>query len=107
MEGRGPAPGEASGDGRHPPRLEVVRVEHREGRLVSVVARGWQPVGREHPRERVLRMWRLMVEDGLAVVWVLDGSRSVPLAEVPGLVLDLALTLAQDALGHLEPRWEV
>jgi hypothetical protein len=107
MKGRGPAPGEASGDGRHPPRLEVVRVEQHWGRRVVVAARGWQPVGRVHPRQRVLRMWRLSVDDGQVVVRASEGTRVMPLEEVPGLVVDLALTLAQDALGQLEPRWEV
>lgn len=102
--GRGPEPGEARGDSRRPPRLQVVRLEHREGNVVSVVLRGWQ---RSQERGDFLRMWRLVVQDGLVVLQQWEGTRPVPLGEIPGLAIDLARTVALDALGHLDPRWEV
>lgn len=91
----------AAGSDR-PPRLEVVEVASAEGGLVTVVLRGWRTWG----RGPLILLHRLRVDgrSGAVRAALLNGE-AVPEEAVPGLVLDLARTLALDATGTRASGW--
>jgi hypothetical protein len=83
------------GDGRRPPPVDVVRVEEVDGpNGTLVILRGWETVGDE--RELTLRFWRAWVRNHEVSAAMLNGQ-PISTAALPGLLTDLAKTVAQDA----------
>lgn len=102
-EQQGPWPGEARGDGRRPPPLAVSKVLRPEGtRAVwHVVLRSWFQ-GDHGPRPM---FWTVAVRpDGMVVRTMFNGADCAP-ASLPGVVLDLARTIALDAMGVRRRGW--
>lgn len=90
----GPPFGMATGDRRRPPSVEICRIEWWTPRGVSTaMCLGWErgPAGPEP------RLWTLQVRDDGTLAQALYNGRACALAEVPGLVCDLARTLVLDA----------
>jgi hypothetical protein len=84
-----------------PPRIEGATVERVEGPSAMVVVRGrtGSTCGRG-----LLRFYRLRVVRGEVTEGSLNGI-GVPVAALPGLVLDVARTVALDAIGVLQGGW--
>lgn len=96
-------PGEARGDGRRPPPVEVFKVLAPTGlrALWHVSLRGWKP-SENGPRPM---WWTLAVRaDGVVARSMFNGL-DCPQAEIPGVVVDLARTIALDAMGVRRPGW--
>lgn len=89
---------QVGGDRTQPPSIEVARVVQAwpEEREAVVQLRGWLSIADPLVTIRRVQMWRLRVADGAVVEARLNGL-SQPLVRVPGLVRDLARTLALDA----------
>ena len=83
------------GDGRRPPPVEVMRVEEIDGAdRTLVILRGWETVGDQGDIQG--RFWRVWIRNDDVAAAMLNGQ-PISTAALPGLLMDLAKTVAQDA----------
>lgn len=83
------------GDGRRPPPVEVMRVEGVDGAdRTLVILRGWERVGDQGDIQGLF--WRVWIRNDDVAAAMLNGH-PISTAALPGLLMDLAKTVAQDA----------